>query len=222
MLNSKAVLAVGCVGLLAACGSADNADEASADIGKVVDLKSSFGSEFKVEDVGETGIDHKAFANRTLPEGLKFDPPECSKFVMNEQMPENVEGNMAAVAAEGKGNRFITIALETSKPVPFNDPGPGCQTVGFGGDKVQGLIEVVEAPHIDGTRTLGVHRIRQIVVNGEPRAGGELYNYSAHFGNYQVIVTANPLVQRGQPTAAVDTARARDLLTAAVAAIRGT
>jgi hypothetical protein len=221
MGNFRAALAIGSVCWLAACGSGDSTDSESADIGKVTDIKSSFGPEFKVKDIAKTGIDPKIFGNRKLPEGLKFDPPDCSKFVINQQMPDNMEGNMAAVAAEGEGNRFITIALETSKPVPFNDPGRGCQKVGFAGGKMQGMIEVVDAPHIDGARTLGVHRIRQLMVDGKPRAGGELYNYSAHFGNYQVIVTANPLSQRDKPAPPIDTARAQELLTAAVSAIRG-
>ena len=37
-----------------------------------------------------------------------------------------------------------------------------------------------------------------------------------------MIVTANPTVQPGKPVAPVDTKRARDLLVAAVAAVRGT
>ena len=61
---------------------------------------------------------------------------------------------------------------------------------------MRGLIEVVDAPQIDGTRTLGVHRVLQTMVQGKPRSG-ELYNYSAHFGDYQVIVTANPVVVPG-------------------------
>jgi hypothetical protein len=58
------------------------------------------------------------------------------------------------------------------------------------------------------------------VVQGKPRSG-ELYNYSAHFGDYQVIVTANPLLKPGEPPTPVDTNRARDLLVKSVAAIKG-
>ena len=49
---------------------------------------------------------------------------------------------------------------------------------------------------------------------------GELYDYSAQFGDYQVIVIANPLVVPDQPVAKVDTQRAQDLLVKAVAAVR--
>ncbi|MET2762449.1 DUF5642 family protein, partial [Mycobacterium tuberculosis] len=84
----------------------------------------------------------------------------------------------------------------------------------------RGGIEVVDVPHIDGTQTLGVHRVLQAVVGGSARTG-ELYDYSARFGDYQVIVIANPLVIPGRPVARVDTQRARDLLVQAVAAVRG-
>ena len=67
---------------------------------------------------------------------------------------------------------------------------------------------------------LGTHRVVQTMVNGKP-ASGELYNYVATYGKYRVIVTANPLIQPGQPVVPVNTQRARDLLTAAVAAVRG-
>lgn len=220
MLNCRAVLAIAGVCWLAACGSGDASDSISADITKIADVKSGFGPEFQIKDIGKTGIDPRLLGNRKLPDGLKFDPPNCSKFVIGQQMPDNVEGNMAAVTAEGDGNRYVAIAVETSKPVPLNDPGRDCQKVGFSGGKMQGLVEVVDAPRIDRARTLGIHRIQQTLVSGKPRAGGELYNYSAHLGRYQVIVTANPLVQPERPAAHVDTARARDLLTAAVAAIR--
>ena len=60
----------------------------------------------------------------------------------------------------------------------------------------------------------------QTTVNGKPRSG-ELYNYVASFGTFLVIVTANPLVVPDQPVAPVDTQRARDVLTAAVAAVKG-
>ena len=89
----------------------------------------------------------------------------------------------------------------------------------FSGGQVRGAIEVIEAPHIDGAHTQGLHRVLQAVYDGGPHTG-ELYDYSAQFGDYQVIVIANPLVVPGQPVAKVDTQRARDLLVKAVNAIR--
>jgi hypothetical protein len=217
MVNLRAIFAVGCACWLAACGS--ESANVSADISKVVDVKSSFGPEFAVKDIGPTGIDPKLLVGRTLPEGLTFDPPDCSKFAVSQELPRDMQGNMAAVVAEGEGNRFITIALETSEPVPFSDPGRGCQKVGFTGGGVRGLVEVVDAPKIKGARTLGIHRVIQTQASGQLRTGA-LYNYSAYFGPYQVLVTANPLVEPDKPVVPVDTARAGELLTAAVAAVR--
>lgn len=216
---SKVVLAMAAVCALAGCSSGGNTS-AKVDISKVVEVKSSFGPEYKVDDITERAIDPKLLAARKLPEGLTFDPPNCAKVAAGPEMPADVQGNMTAVSAEGNGNRFVVIAVETSKALPFNDPGKDCAKVAFSGAQLRGGFEVVDAPHIDGTRTLGVHRVLQALVAGRPRTG-ELYDYSAQFGDYQVIVIANPLVVPDQPVAKVDTGRARDLLVKAVAAIRG-
>lgn len=213
----RAALAIGSVFCLVACGSSHSG---SADISKISSLKSSFGPSFKVKDTPKTGIDPKMLQQHKLPEGLKFEPQVCEKFVIGADMPPGLQGNMAAVAAEGDGNRFIAIAVQTNEAVPFNKPGPDCKQVGFAGPRMRGVIEVVDAPQISGVQTLGVHRVMQTVVKGKPRTG-ELYNYSAHFGDYQVIVTANPVLTPDQPPTHVDTNRARDLLVKAVGAIRG-
>ena len=68
---------------------------------------------------------------------------------------------------------------------------------------MRGLVEVVEAPQIDGVHTLGTHRVLQTTVDGKPRTG-ELYNYVASFGTFLVIVTANPLVLPDKPVAPVE------------------
>ncbi|MGV0624698.1 DUF5642 family protein [Mycolicibacter minnesotensis] len=218
MLTLRVAPALGAVCLLAACGSSPV--EVSADIDKVVDLTSSFGPEYQVKGIPSTGIDPKLLAGTALPPGLTFDPADCSKFAVSQQLPQGVQGNMAAVAAEGEGNRFITIALETSEPVEVNEPGRTCRRIGFSGGALRGLVESVEAPHIDGVKTLGVHRVVESVIEGKSRVG-ELYNYSAYFGPYQVLVTANSLVQPDKPVVPVDITRARELLVAAVEAIRG-
>lgn len=215
----KQAVGLAAVGVLAGCSSGAPAS-ANVDIKKVSAVKSSFGPDFKVTDIGERGIDPKVLSGRKLPEGLTFDPANCAKAATGPEMPPDLQGNMAAVSAEGKGNRFVVIAVETSKPLPFNDPGKECAKIAFSGPQLRGAMEVVDAPQIDGTRTLGVHRVLQALVAGGPRTG-ELYDYSAQFGEYQVIVTANPLVIPGQPVAPVDTQRARDLLVGAVKAVRG-
>src|SRR6516165_1823727 len=202
--------------LLAACSSHGSSETApTADIGKISQVKSDFGPDYKVKDTAKTAIDPKVLATHKLPPGLTFDPPDCSSFVVGQEMPPGLQGNMAAVAAEGNGNRFIAMAVQTNEPVPFEDPARNCKKVAFQGGRMRGLIEVVDAPHIDGTHTMGVHRVLQTTVQGKMRSG-ELYNYSAHFGYYQVIVTANPVLRPDTPTTPVDLNRARDLLVKSV------
>jgi hypothetical protein len=221
---SKTAMRVGAlvsVGVLAACATGQSADDLShADIARVKDVRSSFGPGFTVTDVGPTGIDPRLLAPQKLPQGMKFEPADCASFASQQMVPAGAKGNMAAATAEGEGNRFITIAIETSEAASVNAPGDNCRKVGFAGGNVRGLVEVVEAPQIDGAQTLGTHRVLQTTVDGKPRTG-ELYNYLASFGPFLVIVTANPLVLPDKPVAPVDTQRARDLLTAAVTAVRG-
>ena len=215
----RTLLVVACAGLLTACASADTTP-ATADIAKVLDVKSSFGPAFKVSTFGPAGVDPHLLSGQALPPGVVFDPAECAKVATGLAVPDGLKGNMAATTAEGEGNRFITIAVETSEPLPFPDPGDACKKFAFAANGVRGLDEVVESPTLDGVRTLGTHRVVQTTVNGKP-ATGELYNYVATFGNYRVIVTANPLVDPSKPVVGVNTQRARELLSAAVKAIRG-
>jgi hypothetical protein len=204
------------VGVLAGCG----ADQSTtADIAKISDVKVSFGPQFTVTGVTPTGIDPKVLSGQKLPDGLKFEPSDCARFATGQLVPAGTEGNMAAVSAEGEGNRFIVIAVQTNEAVPVVAPGSDCRRVAFAGAGVKGTVEDVEVPKIEGTETIGVHRVVQTMVDGTVRTG-EVYNYSAHFGDYQVIVSANPLVLPGQPVAGVNTQRARDLLIAGVNAIR--
>lgn len=122
---SKMLLALAAACVLAGCSSAT--PEAKVDINKVADVKSSFGPDFKVSDISERGIDPKLLAGRKLPDGLTFDPANCAKVAAGPDMPADLQGNMSAVTAEGRGNRFVVIALETSKALPLNDPGKDCQ-----------------------------------------------------------------------------------------------
>lgn len=204
-----------CAGSLAGC----RADAPTADIARIADVRASFGPQFSVTEVEPTGIDPKFLAGQKLPDGLRFEPADCARFATGQLVPAGTEGNMAAVSAEGEGNRFIVIAVQTNEPVPVVEPGPDCRKVSFGGGPLRGTVEAVEVPSIDGATTIGVHRVLQTVVDGKPRSG-EVFNYSAHFGDYQVIVAANPLVLAGKPTVPVNTQRARDLLIAGVNAIR--
>jgi Domain of unknown function (DUF5642) len=209
-------------GVLTACGTGQSADQdfSHADIAHVANVKSSFGPQFKITSVGPTGIDPRLLGPQTLPPGMTFDPADCGKAANWQVVPQGTKGNVAATTAEGDGNRFIAMAVETSETVPATDPAPNCQKVGFTGPRVRGLVEVVEAPQIEGVHTVGTHRVLQTTADGKPRTG-ELYNYVASFGTFLVIVTANPLVLPDKPVAPVNTQRARDLFTAAVAAVKG-
>jgi hypothetical protein len=222
MSNPRPVAVVACAGVLAACATGQSAEQdlSHADIAHVANVKSGFGPEFKVTNVGPTGIDPRLLGPQALPQGMTFDPADCAKAASQQVVPAGAKGNMAATTAEGDGNRFIAIAVETNEPAAVSDPAQNCQKVQFSGPGVRGLVEVVEAPKIDGVHTLGTHRVLQTTVDGKPRTG-ELYNYMASFGTFVVIVTANPLVLPDKPVAPVDTQRARDLLTAAVAAVKG-
>ena len=214
------MLVIASAGLLTACGGGQSAGLSHADIAHIANVKSSFGSEFKVTTVGPTGIDPRLLGPQTLPPGMTFDPADCTKAASQQIVPPGVKGNVAATTAEGDGNRFIAMAIETSEAVPRTDLAQNCQKIGFTGPGLRGFVEVVEAPQIDGVHTVGTHRVLQTTVDGKPGTG-ELYNYMASFGTYLVIVTANPLVLPDKPVAAVNTQRARDLLTAAVAAVKG-
>ena len=204
------------VGVLAGCGSDRNS---GVDIARIAEVKASFGPQFSVTEVAPTGIDPKVLSGQKLPEGLIFQPPGCVQFASGQLVPAGTEGNMAALSAEGEGNRFVVIAVQTNEAVPVVEPGSDCRKVAFTGGMVSGTVESVDVPTIDGTKTIGVHRVVQTVIDGKPRTG-EVYNYSAHFGDYQVIVSANPLVLPDKPVAPVNTQRARDLLIAGVNAIR--
>jgi len=221
MSNLRALLVVACVGTRAACGSAESAqpDASHADIANIKNLRSDFPAPFTVTDITPTAIDPRVLEPQKLPAQIKFEPADCGQFANQQVLPAGVKGNMAALTAEGEGNRFIVIAVETSETVPVHGPPENCQKVGFAGPGMRGLIEVVDAPKIDGVATQGAHRVVQTTVGGKARTG-ELYNYVARFGSLMVIVTANPLVIPDKPVAAVDTKRAGELLSAGVSAVK--
>jgi Domain of unknown function (DUF5642) len=221
MLNLRALFVIACAGSLAACGSAESAepDLSHADIANIKSLRSNFPPPFRVSDIAPTGIDPRILEPQKLPPQIKFEPAGCAQFANQQVLPAGVKGNMAALTAEGEGNRFIVIALETSETVPVEGPPENCHKVGFAGPDMRGLIEVVDAPKIDGAQTQGAHRVLQTSLGGKTRTG-ELYNYVARFGSLMVIVTANPLVIPDKPVAPVDTKKAGELLSAGVSAVK--
>ncbi|HUO39735.1 MAG TPA: DUF5642 family protein, partial [Mycobacterium sp.] len=190
------------------------------DIGKIASVKSTFGPPYKVVTTGPTGIDPRLLARQGVPPGVTFDPPSCAQYAGGQTLPQGLKGNMAAVSAEGEGNRFIAIALETSEPVPYDAADADkCKHVTFSGGALRGSMDVVDAPHIDNAQTLGLHRVLEVTINGTSRSG-EIYDYLAYLGNYLVLVTANPVVVPGQPVGQVNVARAQKLFTDAVGAVR--
>jgi hypothetical protein len=219
----KSLTAVACAALLStACGSDSQTPtaETAPDIARIAEVRAQFGPQFQYRDIAPTGIDPKLLQPQPMPEGVNFTPPECAKAASGLLPEAGLKGNMAAASAEGEGNRFIAIAVETSEPLALDEVDPACKRIEFAGPQVRGLVETVEAPAIDGVRTSATHRVVQTVVGGVPRTG-ELYNYVASFDNYLVIVTANPLVIPGQRVVPVNTQRARDLLSEAVSDVRG-
>src|SRR3984893_2451122 len=104
----RIAVAIGIVCLLASCSHPTEAPPA-ADITKIAQVKSDVGPGYKVKESAKTGIASKVLSTHKLPPGLTFDPPDCASFVVGEDMPAGVQGNMAAVAAEGAGGPFITM-----------------------------------------------------------------------------------------------------------------
>ena len=111
----------------------------------VEDVKSSFGPQFKVT---ERRPDRDRPATAWPAETAARDEVRSRRlrFASRAGHAGGVKGNMAATTAEGEGNRFIAIAVETSEAVPSTIPPTDCKKVGFTGGGMRGLVEVVEAP----------------------------------------------------------------------------
>lgn len=206
---------VALTGAIVSCSS--HGSTAKADITKITAVKSSFGSAFVVDDIAKRDADSKAFGANTLPRGLKFDPPSCARLVVGPEVPEGLHGTTVGVSAQGNGNQFVVMAVETSAPLPWNDPGHHCGKVTFSGPHEQGSMEIVDTPEIADTERLGVRRVTTL--KGADHST-ETYHYTAQFGDYEVTVIASPMMVPGQPPAPIDTQLARDLLAKGVAAIR--
>jgi hypothetical protein len=205
-----------CSGWLAACGS----EHKPIDTAEVFGVKSTFGDDFKVNTKGPKDIDPKMLGPQKLPPGVTFDPADCADYVSSGRLPKGIRGKMSVLAADGAGNRFITIAVQADKDVPFDsEAAKKCQHVTFEAGKISGLIDEVDAPHINGAQTVGTHREITAIV-GENQQTREVYNFAAYLGDWLVLVTANPLPVKGQPPAPVDADRARQLLTDSVSALR--
>lgn len=223
MLKLEPALVVAlCVAGLTACGNDESADhDRTPDIARISEVGAEFGPQYKVTDVAPSGIDPRLFESQPVPPGLEFEPPDCAKFGSGQLVEPGLQGNMAALTAEGDGNRFIAIAVETSDPIPLNVPSDECKEVTFTGPNADGLVQNIDAPQIDDVQTVGSHRTLETRFAGQEPNTGEVYTYVATFDSFLVIVTANPLVLPDQPVTPVDTERAEKLLTDTVSVVRG-
>lgn len=190
------------------------------DISRIFSVKSTFGPDYKVTTSGPMPIDPRLLAAPRFSQDMTFDPADCSKFASGQMLPQGLKGRMATVSAEGNNNRFIAVAVETSQQVPYEPIGDNCHHIAFNSQSVKGVVDVIDAPHIEAAQTLAIHRVLDATVGGQHRSG-ELYNYTVYLGHYLVLVAANPLVVPNQPPVSVDLDQARKLLTDSVAAVRG-
>lgn len=128
---------------------------------------------------------------------------------------------MVAISAEGNGNRFVVIAMQTSKQVPFDtDFTTKCRHVTFQAGKLSGVFDVVDAPRIRDAQTLGTNQQTQAKV-GAKDVAHQLFKYVASVGDLVVNVNASPVMLRNQPSPPVDLERAWRLLSDSVSTIRG-
>ncbi len=128
---------------------------------------------------------------------------------------------MASLAAQGENNRLLAVAVETAQPVAYEAVSDHCKHIAFTGRSLKGEIYAIDAPHIDGAKTLGTYSVLETTVADRTRST-ESYTYTAYLGNHHlVIVAANPVLVPNHSPPPVDADRARRLLTDSVAGVRG-
>ena len=110
-------------------------------------------AQFAVTEVPPTGIDPEVPHRPEVARRLRSSSRPAARSSRPTTAPSGTEGNMAAVSAEGEGNRFIVIAVGdqrervpvTGSPVRTGRQGRLRRWPG------RGTVESVEAPKIDGT-----------------------------------------------------------------------
>lgn len=209
-----------CAGALVGCSK----HHKPIDTAKLFDVESSFSSDFKTTTKGPTEVDPKMLGPQKMPPGLTFDPADCAEYVAsNGRPPKGTRGKMSAVAATGGGSSYVVIAIQADKDVPFDaETADKCKHVTFqvGDGKLTGYVDEVDAPQIDGAKTVGSKsEIENTAPDGQTQTSAS-YNYDAYLGDWLVFVRAQPVPVRGQPLAEVDVDRARQLLTDSVKALR--
>lgn len=204
-------------GWLAACGKGEHKP---IDTAKVFDVKSTFSDGYKTKTTGPKDIDPKMLGPQKLPPGVKFDPSDCGDYVVSGRLPKGIRGKMSVFSADGDGNRFVVIAVQADKDMPFDAAeAKKCKDVTFEAGKITGTVQEVDAPQIKGAETVGSRREISVDTD-EGQHSREVYNYTAYLGDWMVLVTANPLVVKGQPSPPVNADRASQLLVDSVSVLR--
>jgi hypothetical protein len=207
------VLALGC--------STDSMLNRHIDISRILSVKSTFSPDFKVVTTGPTQIDPRRLARPKLPPDITLDPPDCAKYALSQPLRPGLKGNMASLAAQGQNNRLLAVAVETAQPVAYEAVSDHCKHITFTGRSLKGEIYAIDAPHIDGAKTLGTYSVLEATIADRTRST-ESYNYTAYLGNHHlVLVAANPVLVPNHSPAPVNADRARRLLTDSVAGVRG-
>jgi len=222
MSRARTLIGVVCATtLLVAVGcSANSMQNRHIDISKIFSVKSTFSPDFKVVTTGPTAIDPRLLAPQKLPPGITLNPPDCARYATAQVLRPGMSGSMASLAAQGENNRFTAVAVESSQPVAYDAVSDHCKHIAVTGRSLKGEIDAIDAPHINGAKTLGTHSVLDTTVAGQARSS-ESYNYTAYMGNHLVLVAANPVLVPNQSPAPLNVERARRLLTDAVAAVRG-
>lgn len=222
MAMAKVYFGVLCaLALLAATACSDSSNRnRHIDIGRVFAVKSSFAADYKVVTSGPTDIDPRLLTPQKLSPDMTVDPADCAGYASGQTLPRGLKGRMATVSAEGNSSRFTVVAIEASQPVPYQPISDHCKHITFTGRSVKGVIDVIDAPHIDAAQSLATHRVLEAALGGQNHSG-DVYNYTAYLGKYLVLVAANSLSVPGQPPVLVDVDKPRRLLTDSVAAVRG-
>ena len=207
------LLALGC--------STDSMLNRHIDISRILSVKSTFSPDFKVVTTGPTGIDPRLLAPPKLPPDITLDPPDCAKYALSQPLRPGLKGNMASLAAQSENNRLLAVAVETAQPVAYEAVSDHCKHITFTGRSLKGEIYAIDAPHIDGAKTLGTYSVLEATVADRTRST-ESYNYTAYLGDHHlVLVAANPVLVPNHSPPPVNADRARRLLTDSVAGVRG-
>ena len=193
----------------------------TADITKVSEVKSSFGPEFKVPDIPKRAIDPKLLSARKLARRADLRPRRTArKFAAGPGHATGLAGQHGRGVRRGQRQPVRRHRGGDLQGAAGQRPGKDCRRWRSRAASCAAASRSSMRRTSTVTRTLGVHRVLQTVVDGQAahrralrllrsvrRLSGDRHRQSA--------CGARPAGR------AVDTQRARDLLVKAVAAVRG-